>query len=220
MVLRLVTRRRDLRAVLLTAVILAGCGTRPTLTSPVGTSPAAPPPTPTALPSASPVPSLGEPSRPIASGFAFDAESIAGYYQTQGYSCSEPRPSTQALGYTVVTCQLMDLAGRRRDVGLVTDPAGELANGFASVRGAAGEDILNPADALEPLAGFLGAMLGESRGESLLPWLAGHLGDEFERTTIDDLEVATYLATPDDHSTLFVEIANQAYIDAPRPSST
>jgi hypothetical protein len=100
-------------------------------------------------------------------------------------------------------------------IGVVTDPRGGLANGFASVQGNDTEEFLAPLDALEPLAGFLGAMLGEDQGSTLLPWLAGHLGDTYAETTIGPIKVATYTESEDDHSKLYVELANQAYLDAP-----
>jgi hypothetical protein len=179
-------------------------------------------PLPTGAPAAStaPLPSTPEGASPsITTGFSFDAESVVGYYQTQGYACGSPQPSALAAGYAFTSCQLVDTAGRTRVVGVVTDPNDDLADGFASVRGTATETILDPAAALDPLAGFLGAMLGQSRGESLLPWLADHLGDGYAETTIDDLHVATYIKG-EDHSTLYVEVANQAYLLAPRPSPT
>jgi hypothetical protein len=166
---------------------------------------------PTSRPSPSPGPTA-------AVGFAFDAESIAGYYQGLGYACTDPGPSSQAAGYLFRSCQLVDPDGRTRVIGLVTDPDDDLADAFASIQGKAGEAILDPTVALEPLAAFLGATLGPSQGEALLPWLAGHLGDSYTTTTVADLTVATYSQAPDDHSKLFVEIANQGYLEAPRAS--
>ncbi|HEV8699031.1 MAG TPA: hypothetical protein VGQ89_15145 [Candidatus Limnocylindrales bacterium] len=66
----------------------------------------------------------------------------------------------------------------------MTDPNGGLANAFASVQGKDAETFLAPVDAPDPMAGFLGAMLGEDQGSALLPWLAGHLGDAYAETTI------------------------------------
>jgi hypothetical protein len=202
-------------AVALAAALLGACG--PTAT-PTGTPAGPPVPTATAVAStaaASPSPSLApEPS----GGFAFDAESIVGYYQTLGYACSAAQPSTKAVGYWFRSCQLVDTDGRTRVVGVVTDSADEVADAYASVAGTSSETVLEPAAALEPLAAFLGAMLGERRGESVLPWLASHLGDAYVTTTIGDLTLATYTATPDDQATLFVEIANRAYLEAPSPS--
>ena len=40
----------------------------------------------------------------------------------------------------------------------------------------------------------------------------------YAETTIDVLTVATYTQSPTDHSWLFLEIADQDYLDAPRPS--
>ena len=177
----------------------------------------------TATPASSAVattPGAGESTAPSAAvGFAFDAESIAGYYRTLGYTCTDPHPSAQAAGYLYRSCQLIDPAGRTRVIGLVTDAADELADAFASIQGKAGETVLDPTVALEPFAAFLGATLGPVQGESLLPWLASKLGDAYRTTTIADLTVATYSATAEDHSKLYVEIANAAYMAAPRPSA-
>lgn len=162
---------------------------------------------PSNLPSASP-------------GFAFDPESITGYYQTIGYTCSEPQPSAQAEGFLYRACTLTDPAGRTITVGLVTDPADEVADASMRIRGADSEPILEPAAVLEPFAGFLGAVLGEAYGAEMLPWLAAHLGDADARTTLGDLVIATYTPSADDHSTLGLEIANQAYLQAPLPSTS
>jgi hypothetical protein len=176
-------------------------------------------PSPTeALPSASEPLASASPT-PNGTGFAFAAEDIAAYYETQGYVCGVPQPSTTAAGYTVLTCQTLDDAGRTQVIGLVTDPDGGLANGFASVKGTGTETILAPIDALDPLAGFLGAMLGEEQGAELLTWLASHLGDTYAETTSGPIKLATYTESEDDHSTLYVEVANQAYLDASPPAS-
>ena len=202
------------------AVVLAACGS--TVVSP---STAASPSQVTASPSLPPAP----PSASVAAAssspttdttaFAFAAEDIAAYYETQGYICSASQPSTTAAGYMVRSCQATDDAGRTTVIGLVTDPGGGLANGFARVKGAEAETILAPIDALDPLAGFLGALLGEEQGSVLLTWLASHLGDTYAETTSGPIKVATYTESEDDHSTLYVEVANQAYLDAsPAPS--
>jgi hypothetical protein len=147
-------------------------------------------------------------------GFAFAAEDIAAYYESQGYSCLAPQPSTKAAGFMFRTCRKTDEAGRTNTIGLVTDPHGALANAFASVQGTDAETILAPIDVLDPLAGFLGATLGEQQGTALLIWLASHLGDTYAETMSGPIKVATYTASQDDHSKLFVEVANQAYLDA------
>ena len=165
------------------------------------------------MPPASEPPASASPT-PNTTGFAFAAEDIAAYYETRGYICSAARPSTTAAGYTVRTCQTIDDAGRTQVIGVVTDPDGGLANGFASVKGTDAETILAPIDALDPLSGFLGATLGEESGAALLSWLASHLGDSYAETTSGPIRVATYTASEDDHSTLYVEVANQAYLDA------
>lgn len=176
-------------------------------------------PSPSPAPSPIPLPtieSLAPGATPVA--FPFPADAIVGYYESQGYVCAAARPSTEAAGYLFRRCELTDSDGRVRIVGLVTDTEGELADGFASLEGTATESILDPVVALGPLSGFLGAMLGETQGEALLPWLAGHLGDTYAATKIGDLTIATYTESADDHSKLYLEVANQAYLDAPRPS--
>jgi hypothetical protein len=156
---------------------------------------------------------------PAGSGFAFSTDGVLGYYESLGYTCSAAQPSTTAAGYSFRSCQSQDPKGRGLAVGLVTDSGGALADAFASVQGTASETILAPSDALDPLSAFLGATLGEDRGSALLIWLAGHLGDDYAETTSVDLKVATYTASTTDHSRLYVEVANQTYLDAPTPSS-
>jgi hypothetical protein len=211
------SRARLLASFVAASLVLTACGS----TVPPG---AAASPSPT-LPAASlPVPLASGPpasASPTANttGFAFAAEDIAAYYESKGYVCASPQPSTKAAGFTLRTCQQTDDAGRTRIIGLVTDPAGGLANGFASVKGKETEAILAPIDALDPLSGFLGATLGEDRGAALLTWLASHLGDAYAETTSGPIKVATYSESADDHSTLYVEVANQAYLDASPPVS-
>ena len=209
---------RIVRRAVLAGVAAAALACTPN-TPPTGT-PAPPATSPAATAIAGP--STGASLVPVPSPgfFAFDAESIVGYYATLGYVCGAVGPSTTAAGYSYRSCQLVDTDGRTRVIGVVTDPVGDVANAFASMAGTATEAILDPVVALEPLAAFLGAMLGESQGESLLPWLAGHLGDAYTTTTIGELTVATYTESPDDHSKLYVEIANRGYVDAPAPSAS
>jgi hypothetical protein len=203
-----------------TSLLIAACGSStvaPSLT-------VSPSPILTARSASAALPSLSEPPASAAptantTGFAFAAGDIAAYYQSQGYACAAPQPSTKAAGFAFRTCQKTDDAGRTRLVGLVTDPTGSLANGFASVKGKDTETILAPIDALDPLSGFLGAMLGEEQGANLLTWLASHLGDTYAETTSGPIKVATYTESADDHSTLYVEVANQAYLDALPPAS-
>jgi hypothetical protein len=152
-------------------------------------------------------------------GFAFPADDLVAFYQSRGYDCTPSRPSTKAAGYSYRACEQVDAAGRTLVVGVVTDPGGVLADAYASVQGKAGETFLEPIDALDPLAGFLGVTLGEDEGTNALTWLAGHLGDDYDETRIGSLTLATYTPTPDDHSRLYVELATQAYLQAsPAPN--
>lgn len=202
---------------LVIALLSGGCGSAAPSADTVSSPGPVTAPSAAAPSSASPVPSVAGSAAPSASatGFAFAAPDIAAYYESQGYRCSSPQPSAQAAGYTIRTCGQTDAAGRTRTVGLVTDADGALGNAFASVKGTDEEPILAPIDVLEPLSGFLGATLGEAQGTSLLTWLASHLGDAYASTTIGPIRVATFTESPDDHSTLYVEVADQAYLDAP-----
>jgi hypothetical protein len=208
------SRQRAIALVIAGFVVIAGCGST-LVTPPVAVSPRATLEAPSSTVLSSPLqPSASTSSTANTTGFAFAAEDIAAYYATQGYACAAPKPSTKAAGFTLRTCEKVDEGGRTGVVGLVTDPAGGLANGFASVKGKDGETILAPVDALDPLSGFLGATLGEEQGAALLTWLASHLGDSYAETTSGPIRVATYTESADDFSTLYVEVANQAYLDA------
>jgi hypothetical protein len=206
-------QRKVTLCLLVLTLTLAACSAPATTASP-------PAPSVPQSSSASPLPSATLMPTAAASGFAFSADGVLGYYQGLGYTCSATQPSTTAAGDTYRSCQSQDATGRILVIGIVTDPTGALADAFASVQGTAQETILDPSDALAPLSAFLGAMLGEDRGSSLLMWLAGHLGDDYAQTTSADLAVATYTASATDHSRLYVEVANQAYLEAPTPSSS
>jgi hypothetical protein len=149
--------------------------------------------------------------------FAFPADSVVGFYEGEGLTCAAPVPSTKAAEWKVTTCQGADAAGRPIAVGVVTDPAGRLGNGFASVTALPDADLLEPSDALEMLSGFLGAMLGDAAATGLLPWLAGHLGDEYAGTTFGGGTIATYTESADDPTRIYVEVAGPAYLTAPAP---
>lgn len=198
-------------------VVASGCSQASPTAAPGTLVPtAAPTPPPSAVVTASPSESVA----PSPGYFAFDAESIVGYYATLGYACDPAKPSTQAAGYLFWACELVDPEGRTRVVGITTDPAGDVAEAFTSLTARANEPVLDPVDALQPFSAFLGAVLGERQGESLLDWLAGHLGDADARTTLGDLVIATYTESAQDHSRLYLEIANQAYLTSPRPSGS
>lgn len=201
--------------VLIILFVVAGCTGPVDSPVPTGTT-LAPSPTPTSPPpTESRTPS---PAPTNEGGFPFAASAITGYYESLGYTCGDERRSTVVEGFTVQTCTLLDPDGRTRTIGVVTDPDGLVANGFASIEGTLDETFLEPTAALEPLSAFLGAMLGEERGADLVPWLAGHLGDTYAETTAGPITVATYTPTPEDHSTLTVEVGNDVYLDAPPAS--
>lgn len=204
------------------ALILGGCASPSPTSSPAPSSDTSTPPsvaaatsTPVASESAAAATQSAAPT--ASSDFAFAADDVIAYYASQGYSCTRSKPSTIAAGYSFRTCTRVDAAGRALTIGVVTDPGGDLGDGFASVQGKDGEAILAPVDALDSLSGFLGAMLGEKQGAGLLEWLAGHLGDVYDKTKVGPLKVATYTESDTDLSKLFVELANDAYLTAEAP---
>jgi hypothetical protein len=128
-------------------------------------------------------------------------------------------PSTLAAGFTVTACELVDDADRTHVVGVVTDAFGTLGNGYAGVSGTEGEAYLDPDTALDPLSGFLGAMLGAERGGEAAVWLREHLGEAYAEATFGSITVATYTGADDDPSQLYVEVANSEYLEAsPAPA--
>jgi len=214
--------RTGLLGLLVVAVIAAaGCGSSVAPSDARSRDPGGVPPpsastqtTATLSPSTSGVPSAS----PFADvPFAFPADSVIGFYEGEGLSCAAPVPSTKAAGWAVRTCRGTDAAGRPIAVGVVTDPAGRLGDGFASVTALPSEDVLEPTDALDTLSGFLGAMLGDATATDQLQWLAGHLGDEYAETKVGGGTIATYTESADDPTRIYVEVAGPSYLAAPEP---
>jgi hypothetical protein len=166
--------------------------------------------------SAAPASPSGVPdASPAARPFPFSPDAILGFYEGEGLACQQPVPSKTAAGWNVTTCQGTDVTGRPVAVGLITDQDGGLGAGFATVTALPGEDLLEPENAIDGLSGFLAAMLGEEAATQQLPWLAGHLGDEYAETTVGDLTVATYIESPDDSTRIYLEIDGREYLAAP-----
>ena len=181
--------------------------------TPVATVPATPPGR-----STEPAPSSSGPVASAAAGpFAFSADAITSFYEGASLECNAPAPSTTAAGWFVRTCQGENADGRPVAIGVITDLSDELGAGFATVTARPDEDLLEPTDAIDTLSGFLAAMLGEEPATELLPWLAGHLGDEYAETTIGEVTVATYTESPDDPTRIYVEVDGPAYLAAPPP---
>jgi hypothetical protein len=194
------------------AAVVLGCTTATPSSGPSAATTAAP-----SAPPATVAPTVAEtaaPPSPAGTGFAFAAPDVVAYYQSIGYACDPPVPSTLAAAYTVTACQLVDDAGRTRVVGIVTDAAGTLGNGYAGVSGAEGEAYLDPEAALGPLSAFLGAMLGAERGGEAAVWLRQHLGEAYAEATFGTITVATYTGADDDPAQLYVELADPAYLEA------
>jgi hypothetical protein len=201
-------------------VLLLAVACAPRVGTPTPVSTAAGPTTSPSSPSTTGAATATPSPAPTNEGLPFGASAIAGYYETLGYACGAERPSSIADGFRVRTCSLVDPDGRTRTIGVVTDADGLVASGFASIEGAADETFLEPTAVLEPLAAFLGAMLGEQAGTDLVPWLAAHLGDSYAQTTSGPITVATYTPTPEDHLTLTVEVGNDAYLESGAPSAS
>jgi hypothetical protein len=157
----------------------------------------------------------GVPASAAVGPFAFGPDAILGFYEREGLACQQPVPSKTAAGWSVTTCQGSDPTGRPVAIGLITDEDGALGAGFATVTALPSEDLLDPENAIDGLSGFLAAMLGEEVATQQLPWLAGHLGDEYAETTVGDLTVATYIESPDDPTRIYVEIDGREFLAAP-----
>jgi hypothetical protein len=212
-------------------LLVAACGgaATPSATTslptavPATTAPATPtaaPATPSTTPKPTPVPTIGPSPSSSADlgGFAFSTDEVFAYYKGVGYECQAPTASTQAAGYTVQRCLLTDDAkGLTTLVALVFTADGVTGNAFAGVLGSDGTTLPTPADSAEMLGGFLGAMLGQERGATAMTWLAQHLGEVSAQTTVGDILVATYSVTDETGAGLYVEVANQAFMDAPTP---
>ena len=223
----LVSVQRRTAATLFVAVAalsIAACGstTTPSIApadSSLASEMASAPPRISTLPSVASSSPSGGPSAPtlVSAPFAFPADSVIAFYEGEGLSCAAPIPSTKAAGWRLRTCQGLDAAGRPIAVGVVTDPNGQIGDGFASVTALAGAELLEPTDALDLLSGFLGAMLGDGPATDLLPWLAGHLGDTYAETTFGGGTIATYTESADDPTRIYVEVANPSYVVALPP---
>jgi hypothetical protein len=206
--------RRHLRALALTAIVVAGCSTVAPAPSPETSAAASGSTGPGSAGPAAPADnsqqSDGAPGSvivtPRPSGFAFDAADVADYYRGVGFSCSEGQPSPSATGMTIRTCRRIDAGGRTLTIRLSADQTGGLVDGVAGVEAPRGTSILQPADALDHLSGFLGAMLGSDRAGRQLEWLAGHLGDARAETTDGGLRIATYTPDPQDHTAIYLEL--------------
>jgi hypothetical protein len=226
------TRRSTIRALVITgllvSMVLAGCGGDPASASPAAQLPTAvtPAPTPTlaatppavatASPTAEATPAASD--LPSPGSFAFDAAAVFDYYIGEGYACGDASPSSQAEGYLIRRCQLE--AGALTIIfGIVSDEDGTIGNAFMGVLGSDGVTMPSPRDAIDPLAGFLGAMLGQDIGTTTMSWLAERLGEENAETQANGLLAATYAVTDDTGAGLYVELASQAFMDAPVPGA-
>jgi hypothetical protein len=220
-------RRAAIGAVLCLAgaILFAGCGgaaaTPTPAPMPPPTATPAPPPAPTAAPTAKP--NAAPTATPAAStaanlgGFAFPAEQVLNYYESAGFTCKPATPSTQAAGYSVVRCLKADEATKLTTIiALVADENAVTGDAFAGVVGTDGKTSATPEQAINDLAFFLGAMLGETAGQEAGSWLTQHLGEDLS-TTVGDILVATYPGDKDTGLGYYVEVANKAFMDAPAP---
>jgi len=218
-----VLRRTSLTISAAGVLLVAGCGSAAAPSVAPGSSsvPVRTPstrPTPAGSPGTSAPLLSGAPEPTVAPPFAFSADSVIEFYQSeQGVTCQAAVPSTKARGWSVRTCQWQDAAARQVAIGVVTDPAGQPGDSFASVTALPGEELLAPTAALDTLSGFLGAMIGEGPATGLLSWLAGHLGDEYAETSFGAGRIATYTESGDDPTRIYLEVAGPTYLAAPTP---
>lgn len=215
------------------AILLAACGGAATTPAPTAAPPQAPAatlapmPAPTAAPTAKPTAAPTAPAPgsspaatkdPTLGGFAFPAEQVLSYYEGTGFTCDPATPSTQAAGYSAVRCSKADEATKLTSViVLVADENAATGNAFAGVLSTDGKTSPTPEQAINDLAFFLGAMLGETDGLEAGTWLTEHLGEDLAKTTVGDILVATYPGDKDTGLGYYVEVANKAFMDAPTP---
>ncbi len=190
-------------------------------------------PTTAASPAATPVPALPERTPEISAaptdapvtpdpdangGFAYPASEVLAYYAGLGFECLAPEASTKASGYTVQRCtRAAPAADQVHVVAVVTDPRGVPGDAFAAVIANDGATMPTPAQSLAHLSRFVGVMLGGEMGMDPSVWLVKNLGAESEQTTAGDLTVTTYSLNDDSGVGLFLEMANQGFLDAAAP---
>ncbi|MDP1805383.1 MAG: hypothetical protein Q8K72_09470 [Acidimicrobiales bacterium] len=210
------------------AILLAGCGGAAATPAPTPTPTAAPTatpaPTPAPTPKPTPKPTAALAATPEATnsaangGFAFPADQVLGYYESVGFTCEDPIASNQVTGYTVFRClKADDATGFTTLVALVVDENGVTGDSFAGVLGTDGKTSPTPEQALEPLAFFLGAMMGETEGQKAGTWLTQHLGEDMATIPVGALLVATYPGDKETGLGYYVEVANEAFLAALNP---
>ena len=228
-----IDRRGGMFAVigLAAAVGLAACGATGSGTAaPSAQAPTPAPPTATPA-AATPIPTPETTPEPIASppdapasapadlgGFGFAPGDVLDYYVGEGFVCEDPKPSSQAVGYTQVRC----LKAGEGDaptaiITLVVDDNGVTGDAFAGYITLAGTDGPETKEAYEHLAGFLGAMLGTEAGAEAATWLAQNLGKDNAQTSVGQILVGTYPEDDEGGVGYYVELANKAFMDAPVP---
>lgn len=225
-----------LAALAVIGLVAAACGGSAATPAPATPAPATPAPTaapatpapteapatpaPTEAPSVE-APSLdaGTPDPADNGGFAFSAKDLMDYYTSEeGFQCEDPTPSTQAAGYTVQRCIHDAGNGVSELIAFVVDADGVMGDAFAAYLLDAGSAMPDPADAAPFLSGFSAGLLGtDVFTNDALPWLQENLGKDSAQTEISGLLYGTYTEDDDGGVGLYVESANQAFMDAPAP---
>ena len=215
------------------AIGLAACGATGSGTAappaqaptpaPATTAPTAATPTPSPSPETTPEPTASPAEAPASApadlgGFGFPPGDVLDYYVGEGFVCEDPKPSSQAVGYTQVRC----LKAGEGDaptaiITLVVDEKGVTGDAFAGYITLAGTDGPETKEAYEHLAGFLGAMLGTEAGAEAATWLAQNLGKDNAQISVGQILVGTYPEDDEGGVGYYVELANKAFMDAPVP---
>ncbi len=230
-----ITRTAAPGALLLAAtLVLAACGgsaaTPAPTAAPVTPAPTEAPatPAPTEAPTEAPVtpePSIEAPSIEAGTpdpgdngGFAFRAEDVLAYYMSEGFTCSDPTASTQAQGYIIQRCSMDAGGGVTQLIALVYTNNGVTGDAFAGYLKDPGSEMPAAADAIEFLGGFTAAMLGTDLATNeAIPWLGDNIGSESAQVTYGTLLYGTYTEDDDAGVGIYVETANDAFMNAPAP---
>ena len=231
------TRRWGAILALIGAFALAGCGgtagasaaataqapsptAAPATEAPTATPTPTPSPTeaPTVAPTEAPTEAPASAGTEDLGGFAFPPGEVLDYYVSQGFVCEDPKVSDVAAGYTSVRCLLTEESGATAIVALVVnDATGATGDAWAGYITAAGTEGPDRKDAAQHLGGFIAAMLGSNPGTEAATWIAENLDAQDLVKKYGAITAIIYQENDEGGVGHYVEVANDAYINAPAP---